>query len=117
MHKRQRPCSKAYRQHFRCGGIAVIRARQAYLALGGVDVDRPNEKMAEAARQVLDAEEIATDNDAAAGLAAATGELYGVVIIAGTGSIAMAVDGGEGRRRRSGGWGGIASEMKVAASG
>jgi N-acetylglucosamine kinase-like BadF-type ATPase len=89
---------------FSDAGIAVIRARQAYLALGGVDVDRPNEKMAEAARQVLDAEEIATDNDAAAGLAAATGELYGVVIIAGTGSIAMAVDG-EGRRRRSGGWG------------
>jgi len=44
------------------------------------------------------------ENDAAAGLAAAVGQLYGVVIVAGTGSIAMAVDRA-GRRARSGGWG------------
>jgi N-acetylglucosamine kinase-like BadF-type ATPase len=89
---------------FADSGMAGARVRQAYLALAGVGTDGVNVKMMDAARQVLDAEEIIVDNDAVAGLAAATGQLYGVVIIAGTGSIAVAVDR-EGRRARSGGWG------------
>ncbi|MEA4884669.1 MAG: BadF/BadG/BcrA/BcrD ATPase family protein [Clostridia bacterium] len=80
------------------------RIRVAQLALGGVGTDGVNVAMTEAARAVLDAECVCVENDAAAGLAAAVGELYGVVIVAGTGSIAMAVDR-EGRRARSGGWG------------
>ncbi len=80
------------------------RIRVAQLALGGVGTDGVNVAMTEAARAVLDAESVYVENDAAAGLAAAAGELYGVVIVAGTGSIAMAVDRA-GRRARSGGWG------------
>jgi len=80
------------------------RIRVAQLALGGVGIDGVNVAMTEAARAELDAESVYVENDAAAGLAAAVGELYGVVIVAGTGSIAMAVDRA-GRRARSGGWG------------
>ncbi len=80
------------------------RIRVAQLALGGVGTDGVNAAMTEAARAVLDMECVYVENDAAAGLAAAVGELYGVVTVAGTGSIAMAVDR-EGRRARSGGWG------------
>ena len=76
----------------------------AQLALGGAGTDGVSVAMTEAARAVLDAECVYVETDAAAGLAAAAGELYGVVIVAGTGSIAMAVDR-EGRRARSGGWG------------
>lgn len=47
------------------------------------------------------------DNDAVAALASGTGgDLYGVVIISGTGMIVFGVDG-DGRRRRAGGWGAI----------
>lgn len=80
------------------------RIRVAQLALGGAGTDGVSVAMTEAARAVLDAECVYVETDAAAGLAAAAGELYGVVIVAGTGSIAMAVDR-EGRRARSGGWG------------
>jgi len=89
-----------------------FRIRVAQLAVAGVGIDGVNAPMTEATRTVLDAEVDAdvdaegvyVDNDASAGLAAAVGELYGVVIVAGTGSIAMAVDRA-GRRARSGGWG------------
>jgi len=80
------------------------RIRVAQLALGGVGIDGVNVAMTEAARAELDAERVYVENDAAAGLAAGVGELYGVVTVAGTGSIAMAVDRA-GRRARSGGWG------------
>ena len=80
------------------------RIRVAQLAVGGVGIDGVNVAMSEAARAVLDAENVCVENDAAAGLAAAVGELYGVVVVSGTGSIAMAVDRA-GRRARSGGWG------------
>ncbi|HQY93051.1 ROK family protein [Caldilinea sp.] len=47
------------------------------------------------------------DNDAVAALASGTGgDLYGVVIISGTGMIVLGVDGA-GQRRRAGGWGAI----------
>lgn len=47
------------------------------------------------------------DNDAVAALASGTGgDLYGVVVISGTGMIVFGVDT-SGRRRRAGGWGAI----------
>jgi N-acetylglucosamine kinase-like BadF-type ATPase len=47
------------------------------------------------------------DNDAVAALASGTGgDLYGVVIISGTGMIVFGIDA-QGRRRRAGGWGAI----------
>lgn len=85
-------------------GALGDRVRVALLALGGVGIDGVNLAMAEAAQAALGMESVFVENDAAAGLAAAVGELYGVVIVAGTGSIAMAVDRA-GRRARSGGWG------------
>lgn len=80
------------------------KIRVAQLALGGVGTDGANAAMTEAARAVLDAEDVFVEDDAAAGLAAAVGEVYGVVTVAGTGSIAVAVNRA-GRRARSGGWG------------
>ena len=79
------------------------RIRVAQLALGGAGTDGVSVAMTEAARAVLDAECVYVETDAAAGLAAAAGELYGVVIVAGTGSIAMAVDREAGARGRADG--------------
>ena len=50
------------------------------------------------------------DNDAVIALAAATGgDLYGVVIVSGTGMIVVGIDRA-GRRRRAGGWGPLIGE-------
>jgi len=84
------------------GGPARVRA--VFMALGGISDDDAARRMEAAAREVLDAADVAADNDAVAALAAAVGESYGVIVIAGTGSIAMACDR-SGRRARSGGWG------------
>lgn len=80
------------------------RVRAAFMALGGISNDDAARRMEVAAHEVIDAADIAADNDAVAALAAAVGESYGVIVIAGTGSIALACHR-TGRRARSGGWG------------
>jgi N-acetylglucosamine kinase-like BadF-type ATPase len=85
-----------------CGPKAHVRA--VFMALGGISNDDAARRMETAAREVIGAHNVYADNDAVAALAAAVGESYGVIIIAGTGSIALACDR-MGRRARSGGWG------------
>ena len=86
------------------GGRADGRVRAAFLALGGIGAENAHGQMLRAAQEAIDADEVVLDNDAMAGLASGVGECFGVVVIAGTGSIALAVDR-QGRRSRSGGWG------------
>ena len=71
---------------------------------GGIGAENAHGQMLRAAQEAIDADEVVLDNDAMAGLASGVGECFGVVVIAGTGSIALAVDR-QGRRSRSGGWG------------
>ena len=97
------------------GGRADVRVRAAFLALGGIGAENAHGQMLRAAQEAIDADEVVLDNDAMAGLASGVGECFGVVVIAGTGSIALAVDR-QGRRSRSGA-GAIGSATRAAGSG
>src|SRR5262249_11247055 len=72
--------------------------------LGGVDRPVDHEVMQRIFESILPGISIVLDKDAVPALVAAAGRRYGVVVIAGTGSIAFGFDD-EGHRIRSGGWG------------
>lgn len=81
----------------------------AAIGLGMSGVGRPEDvrRVRQWVAEMLPRAYAYVDHDAAAALASGTGgDLYGVVIISGTGMIVFGVDG-QGRRRRAGGWGPI----------
>ncbi len=80
----------------------VIEA--ACIGLAGVSHPDHNRRMLNALRDVLPIPEIVLETDARVALAGATGNQPGVVIIAGTGSIACGINA-RGRFARAGGWG------------
>ena len=85
-------------------GIGRPRLSAACLALAGVGLDGRSPVAARVAREVVPADDIVLENDAVAALVGATAKDWGVVVISGTGSIAVGIDR-EGRRARAGGWG------------
>lgn len=85
-------------------GIAPRRVSSACLALAGVGLAGESAVAARAATEVVPADDIVVENDAVAALVGATAKSWGVVVISGTGSIAVGIDR-TGRRVRAGGWG------------
>ncbi|HKX27787.1 MAG TPA: BadF/BadG/BcrA/BcrD ATPase family protein [Blastocatellia bacterium] len=76
----------------------------ACIGLAGVSHPDHHRRMLAALKEVLPIPEITLETDARVALAAATGNQPGVVIIAGTGSIACGINA-RGRFARAGGWG------------
>lgn len=84
----------------------------AAIGLGMSGVGRPEEQAQVRGwmQERFPASACFVDNDAVAALAAATGgELFGVVVISGTGMIVLGIDR-QGRRARAGGWGPLIGE-------
>ncbi len=91
-----------------CKGQAI-----AGICLGMAGVDRAGEQtiVAEWVAEVLPGVQALIYNDALVALASGTGgDLYGVVVISGTGMIVYGVDRA-GQRRRAGGWGPLISDL------
>jgi N-acetylglucosamine kinase-like BadF-type ATPase len=84
--------------------IAPSAIAAACIGLAGVSHPDHNRRMLNALREALPIPEIVLETDARVALAGATGNQPGVVIIAGTGSIACGINA-RGRFARAGGWG------------
>jgi len=95
---------------------ALADARVSPEAVAGIclcmaGVDRPADRalVSELARRIHPFPRVLVHNDAVAALAAGTGRLLGVVVIAGTGTIAYGVDR-HGRTARAAGWGALLAD-------
>lgn len=88
----------------RQAGIEPVQIRAACFGLAGVSHPDHNRRMLNALRETFPIGEIILETDARVALAGATGNQPGVVIIAGTGSIACGINA-RGRFARAGGWG------------
>ncbi len=84
--------------------IELPEITAACIGLAGVSHPDHHRQVLEAIKEVLPISEIALETDARVALAGATGNKAGVVIIAGTGSIACGINS-RGRFARAGGWG------------
>jgi N-acetylglucosamine kinase-like BadF-type ATPase len=85
-------------------GIEASSITAACIGLAGVSHPDHHRQMLSALKAVLPISEITLETDARVALAGATGNKAGVVIIAGTGSIACGINS-RGRFARAGGWG------------
>ena len=91
---------------------SVSASELAGIGLGMSGVGRPEERAQVAGWMQARFPTVAcfVDNDAVTALAAATGgDLFGIVVISGTGMIVLGIDR-QGRRRRAGGWGPLIGE-------
>lgn len=88
----------------RQAGIEPEQLNAACIGLAGVAHPDNHQKMLNALREALPIASITLETDARVALAGATGNQPGVVIIAGTGSIACGINA-RGRFARAGGWG------------
>ena len=88
----------------RQAGIEPHQIRAACFGLAGVSHPDHNRRMLNALRETFPIGEMILETDARVALAGATGNQPGVVIIAGTGSIACGINA-RGRFARAGGWG------------
>ncbi|MCS7220563.1 MAG: BadF/BadG/BcrA/BcrD ATPase family protein [Anaerolineae bacterium] len=79
------------------------------LCLAGADRPADQERMAGLVRAIYPFPRVAVYNDAVGALAAGTGRLLGVVVIAGTGTIAYGFDR-QGRSARAAGWGALLAD-------
>lgn len=82
-----------------------VRVRAAHLGMTGINRDtEPARALLEVVGELIDAETIRVGNDAEVALAGALACRPGVVLIAGTGSVAFGRDA-QGAEARAGGWG------------
>jgi N-acetylglucosamine kinase-like BadF-type ATPase len=98
--------TKAVSQACDRAGIETAQITAACIGLAGVSQPGYHQQMLEALKKALPIPEISLETDARVALAGATNNSPGVVIIAGTGSIACGVNA-HGQFARSGGWGPI----------
>lgn len=96
----QQACSAAIAD----AGLVNQALSMAFLALAGVDRTTDRQVMAGVVARLGLSCPVQLDHDAAAALAGATAGRPGVVVVAGTGSIAFGEDG-KGNRARAGGYG------------
>jgi N-acetylglucosamine kinase-like BadF-type ATPase len=89
---------------FRAAGVARVKVPAAALGLAGVDLNEGLDIISGWSALVGLAEKLSVANDATLLLAAGTPEGWGLAIVAGTGSIAFALDR-NGKDARAGGWG------------
>ena len=85
-------------------GIEPAQISAACIGLAGTSHPDHHRQMLAGLKAALPIPEIALETDARVALAGATGNLPGIVIIAGTGSIACGINA-RGRFARAGGWG------------
>jgi len=85
-------------------GITPSQIAAACVGLAGVQHPKHNRQMLEALRAAFPIREISLETDARVALTGATGMKPGIVIIAGTGSIACGINA-NGEFARAGGWG------------
>ncbi|HKE03381.1 MAG TPA: BadF/BadG/BcrA/BcrD ATPase family protein [Blastocatellia bacterium] len=85
-------------------GVELPEITAACVGLAGVSHPDHHRLMLAALKEALPISDITLDTDARVALAGATGNKAGVVIIAGTGSIACGINS-RGRFARAGGWG------------
>ncbi len=97
---------KAVHQACEQAGTEPSQITAACIGLAGVSHPDHNRQMLKALKEALPIKNILLETDARVALAGATGNQPGVVIIAGTGSIACGINA-NGRFARSGGWGPI----------
>lgn len=97
---------KAVREAVAEAGIRSREIAGLCAGLAGVDRREDAEIMRRALREVMPAEHMIVENDALIALVGATERRPGAIIIAGTGSIGLGVNG-RGERARAGGWGHI----------
>lgn len=95
---------KAVAEACREAEISPSQIAAACIGLAGVQHPKHHRQMLEALRAVLPVAEITLETDARVALAGATGLRPGVVVIAGTGSIACGINA-QGEFARAGGWG------------
>ena len=88
----------------RQAGIEPKEITAACVGLAGVSHHNHHQQMLAALKKALPINDITLETDARVALAGATGNKAGVVIIAGTGSIACGINS-RGRFARAGGWG------------
>ncbi len=93
-------CATALRQ----SGLEGQSLAAVCAGLSGVTTPPGTISWEQILRQTVTAERYVVEHDAIIALAGAIGRLYGVVVVAGTGSVAVGVDD-SGRRARAGGWG------------
>ncbi|MCK4272898.1 ATPase [bacterium] len=100
----QREIPKLVRQLF--AGANIPGGELAGIALGLAGVGRPGEpeRVAVLVKGLKIAREVVVDHDAMIALVGALGDQPGLIVIAGTGSIALGRNAA-GRRARAGGWG------------
>jgi N-acetylglucosamine kinase-like BadF-type ATPase len=89
---------------FRAAGVARVKVAAAALGLAGVDLNEGLDIISGWSALVGLAEKLSVANDATLLLAAGTPEGWGLALVAGTGSIAFALDR-NGQDARAGGWG------------
>jgi len=94
----------AVQQAWEAAALPPQRAAAACLGLAGVDRAEDHSLVERAVRSLGLARQVHIVNDAVIALAAATRTGIGVVVIAGTGSIAYGMNA-QGNQRRAGGWG------------
>lgn len=88
-------------------GVSKAEVDAFCLGMSGVDRPEDHERMQTWLRELLPGTPALIHNDAVVALASGTGgRLFGVVLISGTGMIAMGFDS-DGERRRAGGWGAL----------
>lgn len=85
-------------------GIDVSQISAACIGLAGTSHPEHHRQMLAGLKEALPISDIALETDARVALAGATGNQPGIVIIAGTGSIACGINA-RGRFARAGGWG------------
>jgi N-acetylglucosamine kinase-like BadF-type ATPase len=85
-------------------GVPLEQLRGAFAGIAGVDRPADASALRAPLERLLPGVPVEVDNDGIVALAGATGGEHGVVIISGTGSIALGIDAA-GRRGRAGGWG------------
>ncbi|NPA27420.1 MAG: N-acetylmuramic acid 6-phosphate etherase [Chloroflexi bacterium] len=98
-----REVARAVHAAAREAGVAVEAAQALALAQGGIDRPEDRERAMARLREQWPGLRLRVENDALAALVAGVGTLHGIVLIAGTGSIAYGVR--EGRHARAAGWG------------
>jgi N-acetylglucosamine kinase-like BadF-type ATPase len=96
--------SQAVNQACAQAGIELAEISSACVGLAGTSHPNHHRQMLAALKEALPISDITLETDARVALAGATGNKAGVVIIAGTGSIACGVNA-RGRFARAGGWG------------
>jgi glucosamine kinase len=102
LERQYRALHEGYLGAFEAAGLEPRTVACAYLGLTGSG-------HLETARGAVPGHELVMKNDVVTAFAGALPDLYGVVVVAGTGSIAYGRDG-QGREHRTGGWGYFAGD-------